>query len=242
MTELELKSHLICYIDILGYEEKMKELGEKEFLEKLAEVYQKAIELITVSTPSLQQYEYRFFSDNLVFYTKKPENGDELTGMLYLIIFVAYVLQFTFINHELFIRGSITEGPFYTDRNYVYGKGLIDAYKLENEVAIYPRIVLDRKLNIHGVKQKYSNSSSLLHLCDDGYDMINYLVDMRQIEQLRRFPEPHSIYNQHKAFVQEALIKYKSTEKIYQKYCWCKEYHNRACKEYGFSEFIIDEN
>ncbi|MCL2623080.1 MAG: hypothetical protein FWD31_05365 [Planctomycetaceae bacterium] len=245
MTELELKPHLICYIDILGYEEKMKELGENEFLEILTNVYQKAIDIITVSIPELQQYEYRIFSDNLVFCTKKPENGDELTNMLFLFIFVAYVLQTTFIKHEIFIRGSITEGQFYVDTNYVYGKGLIDAYKLENEVALYPRIVLDQKLNIHGVKQKYS--SSIFHLCDDGYDMINYLLDMRktEIEPLRTILEPYLIHKLHKTFVEKALRKHKSNERIYQKYRWCREYHNRVCSNPELPElleFIIDEN
>jgi hypothetical protein len=42
-----------------------------------------------------------------------------------------------------FIRGAVTIGDLYHDREVVFGPGLVRAYDLESNTAIYPRIVLD---------------------------------------------------------------------------------------------------
>src|SRR5882762_8764112 len=43
-----------------------------------------------------------------------------------------------------FTRGGLTKGRLYHDRNTVFGPALIEAYRLENKVAKYPRILVPR--------------------------------------------------------------------------------------------------
>ena len=116
MTELELKSHLICYIDILGYEGKIKELGEKEFLVILDEAFKGAIEFIdSVSASDFSDISlrYRIFSDNIVIYSETNGSSD-LSRHLFVITNVVYFLQRSFISiRKISIRGSITKGQLF---------------------------------------------------------------------------------------------------------------------------------
>ena len=50
--------------------------------------------------------------------------------------------------HGYLLRGAITEGLFYKDDNniFVYGKALIDAVEIEEELAIYPRVVAQKSI------------------------------------------------------------------------------------------------
>ena len=55
-------------------------------------------------------------------------------------------------------------GKLYIDDNIIYGKGVIDAYKTESEIAIFPRIIIDNTffqgaLNIE--TPKYPNDVTL---------------------------------------------------------------------------------
>jgi hypothetical protein len=45
--------------------------------------------------------------------------------------------------YGVFIRGSIVKGNLYTNKNFLFGNGLISAYEIENELAVYPRIIVE---------------------------------------------------------------------------------------------------
>jgi len=65
--------------------------------------------------------------------------------MNYLVIRVQ-AIQLHALGYGLFLRGSIVEGEVFTDDNFILGKGIIDAYKLEHSHAKYPRIVISSEL------------------------------------------------------------------------------------------------
>ena len=51
--------------------------------------------------------------------------------------------------HGYLMRGAITEGPFYKNKNndvFVYGKALIDAVDMEEKLAIYPRVLTQKSI------------------------------------------------------------------------------------------------
>jgi hypothetical protein len=48
---------------------------------------------------------------------------------------------------NLLVRGGITIGKLYHQEGVVFGQGLIDAYRLESEVAVYPRVVLSASMS-----------------------------------------------------------------------------------------------
>jgi hypothetical protein len=48
---------------------------------------------------------------------------------------------------NLLVRGGMTIGKLYHQEGVVFGQGLIDAYGLESEVAVYPRVVLSTAMS-----------------------------------------------------------------------------------------------
>lgn len=46
----------------------------------------------------------------------------------------------------IYTRGGVSYGSFYSDDNIIFSSALVKAYILESKTAIYPRIVIDKKL------------------------------------------------------------------------------------------------
>lgn len=55
---------------------------------------------------------------------------------------------FQYPKRDLFFRVAITEGLLYYDdtMNFVFGSGLIRAYELESNEAIFPRVIIEDRL------------------------------------------------------------------------------------------------
>ena len=56
------------------------------------------------------------------------------------------IIQVQFLNHELLTRGAICSGSYFADDMMVWGTALVNAYKLEESIAIYPRVIIDPEL------------------------------------------------------------------------------------------------
>ena len=155
----------------------------------------------TAGLPSVDGYcSTATFTDNMVIGFPIDKTGDpplsdvDLTWAVYLrVLLAAASYQAELVRHRLFVRGGIATGPLWMDTNFVYGSGLIDAYKLEHEHAIYPRIIVSSQFVDIGktlVGQLRSAESEawldnfLIHGRDGQY-FINYLFDDR-IQQAQR--------------------------------------------------------
>lgn len=55
--------------------------------------------------------------------------------------------------YKILIRGSIVSGKLYCDETFIFGEGLITAYCLENDEAIYPRIIIQNEIIEHDIKE-----------------------------------------------------------------------------------------
>jgi len=78
-----------------------------------------------------------FFSDSFVL--SLPEPG---TGLIHLIRETGFLCRYL-LSQGLPCRGAITTGSLYHDGRFVVGPALVDAVRLEQSVAIYPRIIID---------------------------------------------------------------------------------------------------
>jgi len=71
------------------------------------------------------------------------------------------------------IRGGATVGPLYHRNGVVVGSALVEAYKLESTVSIYPRIAVSRKLY-----SRVRAHSALLAVDEDGITYFDYFLPM----------------------------------------------------------------
>ena len=59
------------------------------------------------------------------------------------------------INKGIYVRGGVVFGDIIHNKNISWGPALIEAYKLEENDAIYPRIIIDKNA-IDNAKEKYA--------------------------------------------------------------------------------------
>ena len=62
------------------------------------------------------------------------------------IIFFSALLQLNMWINNLLVRGGISYGDFFSDEKMIWGNALIGAYKLEGQIAIYPRIIVEPEI------------------------------------------------------------------------------------------------
>ena len=61
----------------------------------------------------------------------------------------------------IFTRGGLSIGPYYSDDNIMFSQGMVKAYILETDKAIYPRVVVDNEILQKIFKYKDSKFSRL---------------------------------------------------------------------------------
>lgn len=169
------EEYLIAYFDILGYKNIITKeiIKENELIDIIQELIKKMNKVISIRNVSKFKPKVYCFSDNFLICIKcEGNNFIELVDNLMALVMIMQILQCTLISvHKIFIRGSIIKGKLYCDRNFVYGEGLINAYMLENNVAIYPRILIQKEL-----------IDNTIVMCKD---IINALYkDKRKIEKI----------------------------------------------------------
>lgn len=55
-------------------------------------------------------------------------------------------LSFSLLEHGYLIRGGLVRGPLYHDATMAFGEALVEAYRMESQVARYPRIMVSKQV------------------------------------------------------------------------------------------------
>ena len=142
--KLKLKNHIVSFIDILGATNSIISESEKS-LNLVHIAYEKAIETFNSLfkdksiTPTV-----KIFSDNIL--VSLPYN-DKLKRPAFLAVaMISAIIQVQFLSFGYLTRGAISYGSFYCDNLMVWGQALVNAYRLESNNAIYPRVIVDPNL------------------------------------------------------------------------------------------------
>ncbi|MCO4294314.1 hypothetical protein NF867_15740 [Solitalea sp. MAHUQ-68] len=81
------------------------------------------------------------FSDSIVisFVEDSPSNASAVFEIILKIIT-------HLISKEIVCRGALSYGKFIHDSRILFGPALVDAYETESKAAMYPRVIMDRKI------------------------------------------------------------------------------------------------
>lgn len=141
-NDYKINKYVICYFDILGYKQTLQELGDSSYIHYIVCVMDTIKDVL--NSDGMIPFEYHIFSDNIIIFVPITEDKYKNTLAISEFIRCISLLQRNLIGqYSIFIRGCILIGDLYYDGNFIFGSGLIKAYSLENEIAIYPRIILD---------------------------------------------------------------------------------------------------
>jgi len=263
MSEIDaLQRSLIAYFDILGYADYVQKLKnpeeEQEFFNIINECVKKVygeihasfyfIEEMYSNYPlfsfSHRKFEYKIkgFSDNFIIAIPLLSIPSGIVEK-YIMMFFSLLFEIQsnlIIRYSLFIRGAVVIDDIYISDEFVYGKGLIKAYNLENTIAIYPRIVIDQEVIYEfKINDFYGNLYDIFgKFYKQDFDRIKFLNYMNSSIKINGIPSNY--YSEfvwgknirgekiidHKKAIIDKLNQYYKNPKILQKYLWVLNYHN----------------
>lgn len=180
---LTTEEYMVAFIDVLGASNKIKN-DSAGSLNTVHRVYEKALKLYKEQLlferhttfdedDTVETIRIKIFSDNIVLYTRI---NDDLRGCFIHLVYLAGYMQAIFLNEGLLVRGGIAKGDFYGDDIMIWGNALVNAYEIESNIAIYPRIVVQSGI-INGVEEEFANNYKCLSVDEDGCYYIDYLSE-----------------------------------------------------------------
>ena len=165
LPQYATERHCVAYLDVLGAKKFMAENSDK-FLNDLNSIYFDAVnDVIATGFVTGETVEVKIFSDNILLAIKTGDNPEEAKGKITKILNVAANIYNNALWHGYLMRGAVTIGDFFQNDVFVYGKALVDAVSMEENIAIYPRIVVNELL--------YKTHWQYFLQCNDGCLALN---------------------------------------------------------------------
>ena len=238
---------IVAFIDVLGFKNKtdttnpdqkhpihLNLLNIKSFIDQLNNFYDQMDDHKKIKSHR--------FSDSCMF-SAPPEAFEYFLDVL-------HRMQLHFASRDFFLRGAITYDYIYDHEGFFYGRALNTAYKLESSVAVYPRIIFDKKA--------FNSIDDVVNLkSPEAEDVPSYKRDLRRTHLKKDFdgnicidffrqspytPEFHEIfgwYDHDKTLdaifknITKNIRKYKNQPNLLIKYIWLLEnYKNYMYEQY----------
>jgi len=230
------EERILAFIDILGFKDAVnntverkngKEIENRYEIEKIDNLLNEELLYLNIreyllGEPEIKGKETSQFSDSIVISYSNVED-------IYLILFDIYLLCVMALEKGFLYRGAIVYGKVIHTKNKLFGPAIIKAYKMEQEQAVFPRIIIDDEV-LDIAKRNYaeradSEYEKLLKLipCDfDGKRYINYIDKLYTGVNVGEKAE-----QQHRIWVYENIKKMKekinTDAGVKYKYLWLKE-------------------
>lgn len=144
-------------------------------------------------------------------------------------------LQAALISLGILTRGGLSFGKFFHGTDVAIGEGLVDAYRIESQLAVVPRVVVDPKIietliiepfpEIIGFRSRVANR---LSIDSDGHWYVNYLG--------YKFAGG-GMMNQERSLVEvletiKRRLKNSTNDRIRKKLSWIESYVTESIKSY----------
>lgn len=238
-----LRRSVVAFLDILGIKDflttAIKQRREHRSLLDLQRALDSSIKWLRPPRPDFfgerDLYAIKTFTDNIII--GFPIWDFDSEGPLGSILFKVALFQLEMVRAGFFVRGAITIGNLHIGE-IVYGKGLLEAYQIEKELARDPRIVLGKSayadfakhITYYGTPKQSPQYNEWL-LDPDGQAFLNYLEIFFDAAEYD-IPEMSKVLEKHKSQVETKLEECKPHPVLWSKYAWVGQYHNFFCKSY----------
>lgn len=145
-TNYKTSKHCVAYLDILGTKNKIYEDNDGKFLNYLNMLCKDAIsEASNAKAFGYNDFFVKIFSDNMLFAVNTEDDNTRLDKISLMLCIISNI-QNEVLNYGHLIRGAIVEGEFFHNNIIVYGKALIEAVNIEENIAKYPRIIINQNI------------------------------------------------------------------------------------------------
>lgn len=164
-----MQKAIVIHSDILGFKgiiENAENDKNEETLNKLKVALNQSFGTLKMfdrlEKQTKSKLNFKLFSDNL-YASFSYEEGNLASfskAFISAIIFARTYFE-NMLNNNLAVRGGISYGNDYCDDKMIFSMGLVKAYTIESQKAIYPRIVIDNEL-IKTAKQNLEVPTQLI--------------------------------------------------------------------------------
>lgn len=175
----ETSEYIVAYIDLLGITAEMKQDSDiqKNSMNKLYNLYTHSISSTRmIKWEENKDIDFKIFSDNILISKKLSSNKDKRKKEIKSLIYCVTHFQELAASDSVgwLARGGISIGELFVDDVMVWGQALLKSYYLEDNIAIYPRIILDNR--VVDVLQNSEDLSDFVRKDSDGMFYLNYLA------------------------------------------------------------------
>lgn len=209
-TTYKTTQHCIAYIDLLGGANKICLDKTCEFLNYL-NMFMDDVnsEVNYLASNYKEKLLVKIFSDNILYAIEIKENDLEIENKIATLFNLVANLSNEVFRYGYLIRGAIVLGDFFCNKNIVYGEGLVRAVKIEENIAIYPRIIVQKEIESllpHYCLLDSNDNNFILNtfLSSDSYDYITFKYELLKM-----------------------LKENKNNESIRKKIMWVINYYNK---------------
>ena len=172
MDKLEYRKHLVAFVDVLGTKEELK-TNANELLFTLHQHFKNEIDSIAFANEfsKSENNKIKIFSDNIVIANdcSDYDNRKLLSEFHNIILEIAW-FQRALLQNGFLSRGGITYGDLFLDDVFIMGDALVEAYTLENEIAITPRVIIKKEL-----VETMASKKQLIAKDSDGLFYVDYM-------------------------------------------------------------------
>lgn len=146
--QLKKNESFVAFIDVLGFKEMVKRNDPKidiffSVVEQELESF--ATKLLDIGFSNRnRQFNYIIISDSVIL--TAPSKPEKLRHVSFgHLIWAIKTIQLQLAKNDIWIRGAISYGPTYFSKakKQVVGQGFIDAYLLAENVANFPRVIIE---------------------------------------------------------------------------------------------------
>ena len=162
-TNYKTSRHCVAYLDLLGGKNIILNDNKSEHLNKINMIFEDALR---ESKMFAHDIFVKIFSDNILL-AVPTDDDNRKQNIEKIIVLVRNIVQ-EMADYEYLIRGALTEGDFFHNDIIVYGKALVEAVEMEEEYAIYPRVIVKKEI--------YELFPQYFYECADGWHSVNHYI------------------------------------------------------------------
>lgn len=244
------QKHIIAYLDILNFKKIVQDDAYNDLFATLFALIN-SFAGRDMASMRLKGIKTAVLSDSLIFSIRYSEKA-----AFHKILNLAEVVQTFLLEKEIITRGAISIGALYHKDNVVFGPALVDAYLLQEHVAVYPRCIIEPETLQAGLKTCASDVSRVTEMQDMYQDTDGFWV----LDLFRRIFDV-TIYSDAKhgtSFLEDKLSQTRNfilknlnetqTPRVRAKYEWLKNSYNHAIRsvsethhcEEALMQYLID--
>jgi hypothetical protein len=239
-TGISYRDAIVTFIDILGFQSFVTDKSADQVASAIARLQQSVQSAPAgarrrTAARAIRSSRVHAFSDCVVRVRPFDNTDDQGPTFIRELADLASI-QASLAGAGVFVRGGVTIDKVHSSETVVFGPGLIRAYKLENELAHVPRIIVDpaaiqrfreRPIPKSRMRSEITSMRRSIRQADDGLWFVDYL--RAGAAALGEEAAIRSFLKQHRVQVTDAATAVDVASSVLPKYLWAAKYHNASC-------------